>query len=202
MARRPELTIDSMLTYDATGYPQAPNLRQLLDKDVQALWIRDKSPNKEQYIKEAGVIYYLADPKSPCNQEGLSTNEAIKRAIENFDLPKDYQPDLLVWSIIKRYSEQRRGIALQGVITLKQSMHNAIAVAKKLSDLLSDQLAQGLSSEEAGVCIGYIDSLNEKVLQFPKMIEALNKAEENLAFEEESIQGRGGISVVSSMIEE
>lgn len=202
MARKPELTIDSLLTYDSTGYPKAPELRQLLDKDVQALWIRDKSPNKQQYIKEAGVIYYLADPKSPCNQEGLSTNEALKRAIENFDLPKDYKPDLLVWSLIKRYSEQRRGIALQGVLTLKQAMHNAIAVAKKLSDLLNDQLSQGLSSEEAGVCISYINDLNDKVLQFPKMIEALNKAEENLAFEEESIQGRGGVSIVSSMIEE
>ena len=81
-------------------------------------------------------------------------------------------------------------------------MHNAIAVAKKLSDLLNDQLSQGLSSEEAGICIGYINDLNDKVLQFPKMIEALNKAEENLAFEEESIQGRGGVSIVSSMIEE
>lgn len=197
-----KLTIDDMLTVDSTGFPQAPNIRQLLDKDVQELYTRDKSLDKSQYIKEAGVIYYIGDPKSPPNQEGLSQNEALKRAIINFDLPKDYQPDILVWRLIKRYSEQRMGIALQGIITLKQAMHNAILVARKLSDLLNDKMLEGLSVEDANILIQYIDNLNDKIVEFPKMIEALNKAEENLAFEEESVQGRGGITVVSSMIEE
>ena len=61
------------------------------------LYTRDKSPNKEMYVKEVGVIYYLGDPKGPCLQEGLSEKEALKKAIENFDLPKNYQPDILVW---------------------------------------------------------------------------------------------------------
>ena len=40
------------------------------------------------YIKEVGVIYYLGDPKGPCLQEGLSEKEALKKAIENFDLDR------------------------------------------------------------------------------------------------------------------
>ena len=71
------------------------------------LWKRDKTKDKSMYIKEVGVIYYLADPKGPCKQEGLSDAEALKKAIDNFDLPKTYQPDLLVWKLIKRYYEEK-----------------------------------------------------------------------------------------------
>ena len=31
----------------------------------------------------------------------------LKNAIENFDLPKNYQPDILVWKLIKRYYNQK-----------------------------------------------------------------------------------------------
>lgn len=82
------LGLDWMLTIDETGMPKAPTLKQLLDRDVSLLYTRDKSPNKEMYVKEVGVIYYLGDPKGPCLQEGLSEKEALKKAIENFDLPK------------------------------------------------------------------------------------------------------------------
>ena len=64
--------IDSLLTINKTGMPEAPNLTQLLDKDVKLLYLRDKSKNKEMYIKEVGVIYYLGDPKGPCLSAGLS----------------------------------------------------------------------------------------------------------------------------------
>jgi len=73
------LELDWMLTIDETGMPKAPTLKQLLDRDVSLLYTRDKSPNKEMYVKEVGVIYYLGDPKGPCLQEGLSEKEALKR---------------------------------------------------------------------------------------------------------------------------
>ena len=39
------LDLDWMLTIDETGMPQAPNIKQLLDKDVALLWTRDKTPD-------------------------------------------------------------------------------------------------------------------------------------------------------------
>lgn len=76
------LELDWMLTIDETGMPKAPTLKQLLDRDVSLLYTRDKSPNKEMYIKEVGVIYYLGDPKGPCLQEGLSEKEALKKLLK------------------------------------------------------------------------------------------------------------------------
>ncbi len=196
------LELDWMLTIDETGMPQAPNIKQLLDKDVALLWTRDKTPDKSQYIKEVGVIYYLGDPKGPCLQEGLSEKESLKRAIENFDLPKDYQPDILVWKLIKRYYNQRVGAAMENVIVLKKGLHNNTLAASKLNELLNEQLSQGASLETAGSVISLMDSLNKKVSEMPALLKALQQAEENLLFEQEQTAGRGGEVVLSSMIEE
>lgn len=196
------LDLDWMLTIDETGMPQAPNIKQLLDRDVALLWTRDKTPDKMQYIKEVGVIYYLGDPKGPCLQEGLSEKESLKRAIENFDLPKDYQPDTLVWKLIKRYYSQRVGAAMENVIVLKKGLHNNTLAASKLNELLNEKLSEGASLETAGVVIGLMDNLNKKVSEMPALLKALQLAEENLLFEQEQTAGRGGEMVLSSMVEE
>ena len=196
------LDVDWMLTVDETGMPQAPTLKQLLDKDVALLWSRDKTPDKSQYIKEVGVIYFLGDPKGPCLQEGLSEKESLKRAIENFDLPANYQPDVLVWKLIKRYYNQRVGAAMENVIVLKKGLHNNTLAASKITELLNEQLNCGASLENANIVISLMDSLNKKVSEFPGLLKALQLAEENLLFEQESTAGRGGEAIISSMIEE
>ena len=196
------LDLDWMLTIDETGMPQAPNIKQLLDRDVALLWTRDKTPDKIQYIKEVGVIYYLGDPKGPCLQEGLSEKESLRRAIENFDLPKDYQPDTLVWKLIKKYYNQRVGAAMENVIVLKKGLHNNTLAASKLNELLNEKLNEGASLETAGTIINLMDSLNKKVSDMPGLLKALQQAEENLLFEQEQTSGRGGEVVLSSMIEE
>ena len=196
------LDLDWMLTIDETGMPQAPNMKQLLDRDVALLWTRDKTPDKIQYIKEVGVIYYLGDPKGPCLQEGLSEKESLRRAIENFDLPKDYQPDALVWKLIKRYYNQRVGAAMENVIVLKKGLHNNTLAASKLNELLNEKLNEGASLETAASIISLMDSLNKKVSDMPGLLKALQQAEENLLFEQEQTSGRGGEVVLSSMIEE
>lgn len=196
------LDLDWMLTIDETGMPKAPTIKQLLDRDVALLWTRDKTPDKIQYIKEVGVIYYLGDPKGPCLQEGLSEKESLRRAIENFDLPKDYQPDSLVWKLIKRYYNQRVGAAMENVIVLKKGLHNNTLAASKLNELLNEKLNEGASLETAASIIALMDSLNKKVSDMPGLLKALQQAEENLLFEQEQTSGRGGEAVLSSMVEE
>ena len=153
--------IDSLLTINKTGMPEAPNLTQLLDKDVKLLYLRDKSKNKEMYIKEVGVIYYLGDPKGPCLSAGLSRSEALQKAIHN--------------------------------ITISTNIIN---------EQLNDKLQSGLSAEDAGVFIDYMDKINKRITDLPALIASLKKAEEEAAYEEETRTARGGMKVTSSMIEE
>ena len=70
-----KITIDTLISIDDNGMPIAPNLRQLVDKDVRELYTRDKSTDKKRYVQECIVIYYLGDPKSPARQSGLSDVE-------------------------------------------------------------------------------------------------------------------------------
>ena len=50
------LDITRMLAVNEQGIPFAPNIRQIQDKDVRELYIRDKTPTKSRYIQEVGVI--------------------------------------------------------------------------------------------------------------------------------------------------
>ena len=197
-----KIRVDKLLTVDDTGMPKAPDIRQILDKDVQLLWLRDKTKDKSQYIKEVGVIYYLADPKGPCKQEGLSDNEAIKKAIENFDLPVNYKPDLLVWKLAKRYYEAEITVAGAAVETLLRSIHNIVLAANKMNEMLTDKLNGELSIEDSNTVIGIMDNLNKKTAELPNIMKALNVAKENLLYEEEQQTARGGVTILSSMTEE
>lgn len=197
-----KLLMDKLLTVDETGMPKAPDIKQILDKDVQLLYLRDKTKDKSQYVKEVGVIYYLGDPKGPCKQEGLSDNESIKKAIDNYDLPKNYQPDLLVWKLAKRYYNERIGVAGTAVEVLTKSLHNVALAAHKMNEILTDKLNGELSIEEANTIIGIMDNLNKKANELPNIMKALNAAKENLLYEEEQTLARGGVAIMSSMIEE
>lgn len=196
------IQIDRLLTIDDTGMPKAPNIKQLLDKDVKALYLRDTTPDKMMYIKEVGVIYYLADPKGPCIQEGLSRNEALKRAIENFDLPVNYRPDLLVEKLIKRYHDERIGVVGTAVESLQKAIHNVTLAGNILNELLNNKLSSGLSDEDTTSIIDIMDRLNKKITDLPNLIKSLNEAQQQLQLEEETIRVRGGNNAESSMIEE
>lgn len=131
-----------------------------------------------------------------------SEKEALKKAIENFDLPKNYQPDILVWKLIKRYYNQKAGAGMEAVLNIKRGIHNVALAASKLNELLNDKLSDGASLEDVPVVIGYMKQINDLANQFPNTIKALNVAEENLLYEQENVAGRGGVEITSSMIEE
>ena len=196
------LTLERILTIDSTGMPKPPSITQILDKDVRTLWARDKSQDKSMYIKEVGVIYYLADPKSPPKQQGLSDKESIKLAIENYDLPKDYLPDELVWKIIEKYAEQAAGPAMKAVVSLRKALHNVTIASDKINELLNNKLVEGIGDNDIPLTISYIDSINKKITDIPNLLAALRKAEDECINEQETMTARGGVQITSSMIEE
>ena len=193
------LDIDRLLVIDNTGMPQAPGIRQLLDKDVALLWKRDTTSDKRKYIAECGVIYYLGDPKSPARQQGLSDREALQMAIEQFDLGSDYLPDPLVKKLIDKYYNQNiteAGIAIEN---LNKSIHLISLAANKINDLLNKKLTQNITEEDIPSTLTLIDSVAKKISEVPNLVKALGVAYENLRTEEENVMARGGAKVLSSM---
>ena len=193
------LDIDKLLVIDNTGMPQAPGIRQLLDKDVALLWQRDTTKDKRKYIAECGVIYYLGDPKSPARQQGLSDREALQMAIEQFDLSSDYLPDPLVKKLIDKYYHQNITEAGLAIENLNKSIHLISLAASKINDLLNAKLTQNINQDDIPGVLSLIDSVSKKISEVPNLVKALAVAYENLRTEEETQLARGGMIISSSM---
>lgn len=194
-----KLSIDSLISIDDTGMPIPPTTRQLIDRDVRELYRRDKSKDKSQYIKECIVIYYLGDPKSPAKQSGLSDAEALKMAIEQAGLEKDYVPDILVLRLIKRYYDENIGEAGRVVENIIKGLHNINLSINVINDLLNEKLKGSLSLEDTGTILTLVDNVNKKAAELPSIVKKLEEARQNLMYEKEMEVARGGTIVSSSM---
>ena len=194
------VTIDSLLVVDDTGMPKAPELRQLLDRDIRTLYTRDKSPDKKQYMAEAIIIYQLGDPKSPARQSGLSEREALTYAIEQAGLDKGYIPDSLVLRLVKRYEDENLTEAGRVVENILQTIHNVNLLISHLNKYFNDQLAKPtLSGEELSVMFGNIAAVKKEAGDIPSILKKLEEAKQNLMYEQETELSRGGNAVLSSM---
>jgi hypothetical protein len=193
------VVLEKMLNIDETGMPKAPTLRQLQDKDVALLWQRDTTKDKRKYIAEVGVIYYLGDPKSPAKQQGLSDSEALKMAIDNFNLPSTYTPDSLVKKLIDKYYTSNiteAGVALEA---LQKSIHLVSIAATKINEILNKKLSGAISDEDISSILVLMDSVSKRIVEIPALTKALGTAYENLRNEEEEQLARGGKQILSSM---
>lgn len=191
--------LEKMLNIDETGMPHAPTLRQIQDKDVALLWQRDTTKDKRKYIAEVGVIYYLGDPKSPAKQQGLSDSEALKMAIDNFNLPSTYTPDSLVKKLIDKYyvsNITEAGVALEA---LQKSIHLVSIAATKINEILNKKLSGAISDEDISSILVLMDSVSKRIVEIPALTKALGTAYENLRNEEEEQLARGGKQILSSM---
>lgn len=194
-----KLLIDSLINIDDSGMPQAPTIRQLIDRDVRELYRRDTSKDKQKYIKECIVIYYLGDPKSPAKQNGLSDAEALKMAIEQAGLPADYLPDKLVIRLIKRYYNENiteAGVVVENIL---KGIHNINLIITNINELLNEQLKTNITIESVQSIVSMIDIVNKKSAEMPALIKALEEAKQNLMYEKETELSRGGGQVLSSM---
>lgn len=193
------IVIEKLLTIDDTGMPKAPTIRQLQDKDVALLWQRDTSKDKHKYIAEAGVIYYLGDPKSPAKQQGLSDAESLKMAIDNFNLPSSYTPDSLVKKLIDKYyinNITEAGVALEA---LQKSIHLVSLAAVRINEQLNKKLSTTLVDEDISPILVMMDAVSKRITEIPALTKALSTAYENLRNEEEEQLARGGKTILSSM---
>jgi len=194
-----KLTIDSLISIDDNGMPVAPTTRQLIDKDIRELYRRDTTKDKQRYIKECIVIYYLGDPKSPAKQAGLSDSEALKMAIEQADLEKNYIPDILVLRLIRRYYEENITEAGRVVENILKGLHNINLSIDVINSLLNEKLNSKITTDEISTVLNLISAINAQSKELPSILKRLEEAKENLMYEKETELSRGGNVVLSSM---
>lgn len=194
-----KINIDSMLVVDDTGMPQAPGLRQLLDKDIRTLYTRDKTPDKKKYIQDCILIYQVGDPKSEGRQNGLSDKELIQFANEKAGLPKNSIPDALVLKLMKRYDDENITEAGRVLDNIMKVIHNINVSMTQINNFINDKLAKGLDENNIGIILQLADNVKKQAGDMPALIKKLEEAKENLRNEAETELSRGGSMVLSSM---
>lgn len=194
-----KLLIDSLIVIDDNGMPKPPTTRQLIDRDIRELYTRDKTLDKKNYIAECIVIYYLGDPKSPARQAGLSDPEALKMAIEQAGLDKNYIPDKLVIRLISRYYNENITEAGKVVENILKTIHNINLSIDVVNNLLNEKLNSNITLEEVATVMQLIDSVSKRAGDIPSLLKKLEEAKQNLMYEKETEVSRGGQAVLSSM---
>lgn len=201
-----DIELTDLFTIDENGIPQAPNIYQIQNKDIRELWERDKGSigdingtEKLRYKKEAGVIYYLGDPKSPANQMGYSKPEAIELAKANYGLPADWQPDKLILSLADQYKKTKLGPAGEVYEATSRALHNSALVANALNNILSEKLLSGVTIEDASALVGIINSVNKLISDLPNQTKAHAEALQNLELEKQTKVARGKVKITASM---
>lgn len=193
------LTIDSLLVLDDTGMPSAPDIRQLIDKDMRKLYNRDRTKDKTKYIQECIVIYYLGDPKSPAKQAGFSDAEALTMAIEQAGLPSDYVPDEVVLTLIHKYYEENITEAGRVIENIMKSIHNMNLLVNQMNNLINEKLTGKITVEDCTTYTPIMEQIKKIAGDLPQMTKKLREAKENLLYEKETETARGGTTITSSM---
>lgn len=195
-----KFTIDSLLRLDDSNIPKPVDIRQMMNKNIRELYTRDKSPDKEQYINECIIIYHMGDPKSPCRQQGLSDDDCLKYAIKQTSLPKSYKPDLLVLSLINQYKAENLTEAGRVFENLLKAIHTQNRLVERYITILEAELTNTTNTLEQVVQISNILSSITKISkEVPELVSSLNTAKQNILYEVQEEQGRGGTKILHSM---
>lgn len=194
-----KINIHNLLTFDIYGNVEPVSLEQILDKDIFELYQRDLGKDKEKFKKEAGVIYYLGDPNSPPRQNGLTDKEALEAAIDNFNLPMDYQPDPLVMKIIGRYNANAITPAGVAIENIRKSLHRVSYAAIKIGEVVDSMMKSALEPTDVATVIDLSNKLGKLSTELPNYVSALKIAQDNLRNEAEEIEARGGEQIMYSM---
>lgn len=171
----------------------------MIDRDIRELYSRDPSSDKSKYIAECIIIYMCGDPKSPARQQGLSEEECLKFAINQTGLPKNYKPDILVKRLIKRYNDENLTEAGRVVDNLLKAIHNENKIIDKYLTFLNAEIENTSTIDAAAQIAGLMGNINKIAKDLPDLVGALNTAKQNLMYEIEEEQSRGGGKVLSSM---
>ena len=193
------LHIKNLLTFDIYGNVTPVSLEQILDKDVLELYRRDYSQDKNKYIAECGVIYYMGDPNSPPRQNGLTDKEILDAAKENFNLPDDYVPDALLKLLIDRYNINAITPAGVAIENIRKALHRVSYASIKIGETIDKMMANALEPTDVATVIDLSNKLGKLSTELPNYVAALKTAQDNLRNESEEIEARGGETISYSM---
>lgn len=165
------------------NYEVVPTEECFMIKPIRELYNKDTSKDKETFMKQLSVIYFMADPRSSYNYI-LDLDERFETIKEQEGLPKSFKIDKQLDNAIECYKTH--------TITASSLLLESTKIAvEKVRNFLKDIDLNKV--DEKGKPIYTINSVTTAIKQIPQLAKDLSEAERAVAKEIEEVgRARGG----------
>lgn len=165
------------------NYEIVPTEEAFLIKPIRDLYNADKTKNKEKFMQQMSILYFMVDPRSTYNYI-LSDEDRLQAILDQEGLPKDYKIDAKLQKAMDIYKEH----TLTSSYLLLQDMKIAI---DKVRQFLRDVDLSLL--DDKGKPVYTINSVTTAIKQIPQLAKDVLEAEKIVTKEiEEQGRARGG----------
>lgn len=172
-----------MHVLEFVNYEVVPTEECFLIKPIRDLYNKDTSKDKETFMRQLSVIYFMADPRSSYNYI-LDLDDRFNLIKEQEGLPKNFKLDKQLQAAIDIYKQH----TLTASSLLLES--TKIAVEKIRTFLRDIDLTK---TDDKGKPIYTINSVTAAIKQIPQLAKDLSDAEKAVSKEiEETGRARGG----------
>lgn len=192
------------------GMVRPVTAREAQLREIKLILGRDKGSNgdadgrdKKFAYKELGMVYWMADYRSPGRMNGYEGDDLIKDGIKNYNLPEDWKPDKIVNDLITIYETHTNGgVAAQTLSEIMATFRLMLNTTKFIRERLRTKLlVVTITDAELKDLIALQTALLTLASDIPKKIKDIEIAKEMLRhIEDEEVEmGRGDVQITSSM---
>lgn len=166
-----------------SNYEIKPTDECFLIKPFRDLFHADRTKNKDKFMQQLSVVYFLVDPRSSYNYI-LNEDDRLKEIIAQEGLPKDFKIDGKLAEAIEIY---KKHIITSSYLLLQDTK---IAVDNVRTFLRNVDLT---AVDDKGKPVYTIQSVTSAIKQIPQLAKDLVEAEKMITKEiEEQGRARGG----------
>jgi hypothetical protein len=164
-------------------YEIKPTQEAFLIKPVRDLYNKDKTKNKEKFMQQLSILYFLVDPRSSYSYI-VSEEERFKEILKQEGLPLDFKIDKDLQAAIDIYKAH--------IITSSYKLLQSTKIAvDKLSEFLEN--IDLYDVDDKGKPKYTINSITQAIRQVPQLAKDVIEAERIVTKEiEEEGRARGG----------
>lgn len=165
------------------NYTITPTQEAFLIKPIRDLFNKDKSKNKENFMKQMSIMYFLVDPRSSYSYI-IDEEERLKEILLQEGLPKDYK--------ISEDLKKAMDIYQKHTVTSSSALlQDTKIVIGKLRQFFRDVDLNAL--DDKGKPIYTVSAITKAIKDVPELAKDIIAAEKVVAQEiEEQGRARGG----------
>ena len=166
-----------------TNYEVVPTEEAFLIKPIRELYNADKSKNKEKFMQQMSILYFMVDPRSSYNYI-IDSDDRYKAILEQEGLPKDFKIESKVQEAIDWYKKHT-------LTTSSLLLEDARQAVDKIRQFLRDVDLN--ATDDKGKPKYTINTVTTALKQLPQLAKDLKDTEKILTLEiEEAGRARGG----------